>query len=158
MLAIDVLYKRKWSDFDWTPWNHMKMNNSVIFNTNYYYNNDNYIDNDNAITLKMASDIDVNPLPLIVISRNFSGNWPAISLRKSVAATLSYDTFGPDMIFCGSGALMHNFCKFNSCETIFGILKSGKSKYVDNFIDRNDDDLPNAPFYCKWNLETKTIH
>lgn len=36
----------------------------------------------------MDSDIVVNPLPLIVISRSFSGNKPAISLFKSVAGTV----------------------------------------------------------------------
>lgn len=79
-------------------------------------------------TFRIVSDTLVNPLPLIVISRNFSGNCPAISLRKSVADTVLKATFESLTVFtfCGSGELIHSFCRFSRFPTIFGILKSGK--------------------------------
>lgn len=80
----------------------------------------------NWITCKMVSDIVLNPLPLIVISRNLAGNLPAISLRKSVAVTVLKLTLAPDTIFCGSGALIHKRCKFGSWDMIDGILNSGR--------------------------------
>lgn len=96
----------------------------------------------------MLSPIVVNPLPLIVISRNFNGNFPVISLRKSVAAIFLWVIFGPEITFCGSGELIQSFCKFDKFDITIGILKSGRSEYVDNCNERNDVDLPNAPF-CK---------
>lgn len=90
MLVIDVLYKRKWSDFDWTPYKFdviKGIRNFDWMDKIMWYKI--IICNDNVIsTFRIDSDTPVNPLPLIVISRNFNGNCPAISLRKSVAETV----------------------------------------------------------------------
>lgn len=82
-----------------------------------------------VLTTSILSAICVKPVPAIVISRNFNGNGPVISLRKSDTTTDLYVTFGaPKLVvavtFCGSAASIQSLCKFDNCEMVMGMLKS----------------------------------